>query len=219
MDGNGRWAKSKSLPAIAGHKAGAEVAQQITEAAVDEGIKYLTLYTFSSENWFREQKWIDDLFGLLRWYLKNEIENLHKKNIRLKTIGDKNRLPEDVQKLITDAVDKTKDNTSLTVILALSYGSRDEIIRATSRIIDDARQGKIVHFDERIFESYLDTAGIPDPELLIRTSGEQRLSNYLLYQLAYAEFAFVDAFWPDFTPELFKATLNDFTQRQRRFGR
>jgi undecaprenyl diphosphate synthase len=219
MDGNGRWARQRNLPIIAGHKAGAEAARDITKTAIEHGIKYLTLYTFSSENWHRSQEWIDDLFGLLRWYLRYEIASLHTNNIRLMSIGDRDRLPDDVRKLIHSAEEKTKNNTALTVVLALSYGARDEIVRATKKIINDIQNGKHLELTEDVFASYLDTKNVPDPDLLIRTSGELRLSNYLLWQLAYAEFIFIDMYWPDFTPAEFTKALYEFTNRQRRFGK
>ncbi|MES2607267.1 MAG: isoprenyl transferase [Pseudomonadota bacterium] len=218
MDGNGRWAKRKNLPTIAGHKAGAEAARRITEAAAKQNIEYLTLYTFSSENWRRDERWISELFGLLAWYLENEINHLHKKNVRLKAIGDRYRLPLQIQNLLTKAEEKTKDNTGITVILALSYSGRDEIVRAVNTIIKDAKSGVLDSIDDKSFEQYLDTTNIPDPDLFIRTSGEKRISNYLLWQIAYTELVFSDVLWPDFTEEHFEKAVYEFKNRERRYG-
>jgi undecaprenyl diphosphate synthase len=218
MDGNGRWAKNKKLPTIAGHKAGAEAARLVTESATKHNIEYLTLYTFSSENWRRDDNWIDDLFGLLEWYLKNEINYLHKKNVCFKAIGELTRLPQTIQKLIVKAQDLTKDNTGITVVLALSYSGRNEIVRAINAIIKDAKNNVIDEIDDTSFEKYLDTYMIPDPDLLIRTSGEKRISNYLLWQSAYTELVFSDVLWPDFTEEHFEKALNEYEKRERRFG-
>lgn len=219
MDGNGRWAKQKGLPTIAGHKAGAEAARRLMQAAVDHNVEYLTLYTFSSENWTRSEKWIYELFGLLSWYLQHEINSLHEKNICLKSIGDKTRLPDNIQKLLANAEEKTKNNTRITVILALSYSSKDEIIRAINTLIKDVQANKITSVNEDSFEQYLDTRNIPDPDLLIRTSGEQRISNYLLWQLAYSEFVFDTVLWPDFTETHFEKAVYEYKNRERRYGR
>lgn len=219
MDGNGRWAKKNNLSTIAGHKAGADATKRITEAAVACGVRYLTLYTFSSENWQRDQRWIDDLFGLLGWYLENEINYLNENNVCLRAIGDRSRLPQKIQKLLKNAEEKTKNNTKLTILLALSYSGRDEIVRAVNDIINDAKAGTLDTIDEQSFASYLDTKGIPDPDLLIRTSGEKRLSNFLLWQFAYSEFVFNDVLWPDFTKEHFEKALYEFKNRERRYGR
>lgn len=218
MDGNGRWAKKNNLPTIAGHKAGAEAARRITEAAAKHNIEYLTLYTFSTENWKRDERWINELFSLLAWYLEHEINYLHKSNVRLKTIGDRTRLPEKIQKLIQKAENKTKDNTGITVILALSYSGRDEIVRAVNTIINDARNGSIDSIDEKSFEHYLDTHTLPDLDLFIRTSGEKRISNYLLWQIAYTELVFEDVLWPDFTEKHFERAIYEFQNRERRYG-
>lgn len=218
MDGNGRWAKQKNIPTIAGHKAGAEAARRITEAAAKQNVEYLTLYTFSTENWKRDERWINELFGLLAWYLEHEISILHKNNVRLKTIGDRKRLPEKIQKLINKAEDKTKDNTGITVVLALSYSGRDEIVRAVNTIINDAKNSIIDSIDEKTFEHYLDTLNLPDLDLFIRTSGEKRISNYLLWQIAYTELVFEDVLWPDFTEEHFKKAVYEFKNRERRYG-
>ena len=218
MDGNGRWAKKNNLPTIAGHKAGAEATRRITEAAAKHNVEYLTLYTFSTENWRRDERWINELFGLLAWYLEHEISILHKNNVRLKTIGDRKRLPEKIQKLINKAEEKTKDNTGITVVLALSYSGRDEIVRAINTIIKDAKNGIIDSIDEKSFEGYLDTHNLPELDLFIRTSGEKRISNYLLWQIAYTELVFEDVLWPDFTEEHLEKAMHEFKNRERRYG-
>lgn len=218
MDGNGRWAKKNNLPTIAGHKAGAEAARRITQAAINHNVEFLTLYTFSSENWKRNESWISDLFGLLGWYLENEVKSLHENNICLRSIGDRARLPDKLQKSLVKAEEKTKNNTGITIILALSYSSRDEIVRAVNRIVKDVQKNKISSVDEQTFEQYLDTYGIPDPDLLIRTSGEQRISNYLLWQLAYTEFVFNDVLWPDFMETHFEKAVYEYKNRERRYG-
>ena len=220
MDGNGRWAKAKGLPTIAGHRAGAETGRRITERAAQLGIKYLTLYTFSSENWLRQKSWIDDLMGLIRWYLKNELKSLMKNGVRLRVIGQRDLLPPDIQTLIEQAEEKTKNNTTITVILALSYGARQELTRAMKSIAYKIAEGTL-HTEDvtpALIEQNLYTAGIPDPDLLIRTSGEQRLSNYLLWQMAYTEFVFSPTFWPDFTADEFDQALQTYQHRQRRYG-
>ena len=220
MDGNGRWAKAKGLPTIAGHRAGAETGRRITERAAQLGIKYLTLYTFSSENWLRQKSWIDDLMGLIRWYLKNELKSLMKNGVRLRVIGQRDLLPPDIQTLIEQAEEQTQNNTTITVILALSYGARQELTYAMKRIAHKIAEGTL-HAEEvtpALIEQNLYTAGIPDPDLLIRTSGEQRLSNYLLWQMAYTEFVFSPTFWPDFTADEFDQALQTYQHRQRRYG-
>ncbi len=220
MDGNGRWAKLRQLPAIAGHKAGAEVARKITECASQMGIQYLTLYTFSSENWLREKSWIDDFMGLLRLYLRNELKSLMANNVRIQVIGDRTLFAKDIQELIKDTEEKTKNNTAITVILALSYGSRDEIVRAFRRLAQKVKVGDIDpdSIKDKDIAMSLDTAHLPDPDLLIRTSGEQRISNFLLWQMAYTEFVFMPILWPDFTIKDFESAINEYQQRNRRYG-
>ena len=220
MDGNGRWAKARNLPTIAGHRAGADAGKRITERAAKLGIKYLTLYTFSSENWLRQKSWIDDLMGLIRWYLQNELKSLMKNGVRLRVIGQRDLLPPDIQTLIEQAEEKTKNNTTITVILALSYGARQELTHAMKSIARKIEQGSL-HADDMtpaVIEQHLYTTGIPDPDLLIRTSGEQRLSNYLLWQMAYTEFVFSPTLWPDFTTDEFDQALQTYHNRQRRYG-
>ncbi|MCE5280878.1 MAG: isoprenyl transferase, partial [Deltaproteobacteria bacterium] len=200
MDGNGRWAQNHSLGRIAGHRKGAESVRNIVEACRKIGISYLTLYAFSSENWSRPEREVRALMTLLERYLRSEVKVMLKNNIRLLAIGDTEALPEKVRAVLRDAIEKTAGNTAMTLILALNYGSHDEILGAVRKLIDEARQGKIRASDITLerFVGYLSTRGIPDPDLLIRTSGEYRLSNFLLWQMAYTEFYFTDTLWPDF---------------------
>jgi undecaprenyl diphosphate synthase len=220
MDGNGRWATRNHTSLISGHRAGAEATRMITKKAADLGIKYLTLYAFSSENWKRPKSWVNDLMGLLRYYLKNEITELTKNNVRLKVIGNKAALDTDIQHLIEDAESRTSFNTGLNLQLALSYGSRDEILMAVQKIILDVTSGCFEpdQLTQEVFEKYLYTSGIPDPDLLIRTSGEMRISNFLLWQMAYTEFVFVDTLWPDFTDQHLEEALKVYQERDRRYG-
>ncbi|MCK4993649.1 MAG: isoprenyl transferase [Candidatus Omnitrophica bacterium] len=220
MDGNGRWAKAKNLPRIAGHRKGAEVVKSIVQCCDDLGIKFLTLYTFSTENWKRPEKEINFLMGLLSWFLDKEISNLKKNNARLLTIGHIEKLPSKAREVISRAKEQTKDNTGLNLVLALNYGSRFEIIEAVKSICRDVKDNRLseTELNEDIFADYLYTAGIPDPELLIRTSGEMRLSNFLLWQLSYSELYITEKLWPDFDSIELKKAIDDFQQRKRRFG-
>lgn len=220
MDGNGRWAANKDLPTIAGHRAGADTVRKIMHLAVERGIRYLTLYTFSTENWTRPKKWIEDLFGLLRHYLKNEISELKKSGVKLKVIGDVARLPQDIVNLIQQSEQETVENTKLTLILAISYGARDEMVHAVQRIAQKITNGELEvnEINADLISENLYTSEIPDPDLLIRTSGEKRLSNYLLWQLAYTEFVFSNACWPDFGDLEFNLALEEFSKRKRRYG-
>ena len=220
MDGNGRWAAGRGLPRSAGHKKGAEAVQNAISGAISAGVDYLTLYAFSSENWNRPDDEVKDLMGLLRFYLSKEIKRLHKENIRLQVIGSKKRLADDILKMIDKAESLTADNTRLTLVIALSYGSREEIIDAVKQIADDARNGNLAvdAIDEAAVSERLFTSNIPDPDLIIRTSGEQRLSNFLLWQAAYAEFLFLDAYWPDFSEEMFIDAIQCYAKRDRRYG-
>jgi undecaprenyl diphosphate synthase len=220
MDGNGRWAKARGLPRIAGHRRGADSVRRAVVSCVELGISYLTLFGFSSENWKRPTGEIDDLMGLLRHYLRGEIAELHKQGVRVKIIGDRARLAADIVTLIDNAEKLTGDNTKLTLIVALSYGGRDDIVGAARKLATDAIAGKLKpeDIDETRFSDSLFTADIPDPDLLIRTSGELRISNFLLWQCAYTELVFIDTLWPDFgKPDLEKA-VSDFHGRERRFG-
>jgi undecaprenyl diphosphate synthase len=220
MDGNGRWAKKRGLARSFGHRAGVENVKAIIRFCSNIGIKALTLFAFSTENWKRPSDEVGLLMSLLLEFLKKEIEEMHRENARLQTLGDIDKLPEELVHAINAAREKTKDNTGLIVNIAVNYGARAEIIRAVTLIAQDAKQGKIQpqDIDENLFSSYLYTRGITDPDLVIRTSGELRISNFLLYQSAYAEYIFTDILWPDLNEvEISKAFL-DFQQRQRRFG-
>lgn len=220
MDGNGRWATARGKPRAFGHRAGAEAVRRTIESAVDEGVKYLTLFSFSSENWRRPATEIADLMGLLRLYLRKEVETLNAQGARLMVIGERDRLAPDIVAAIDDAERKTAGNTRITVILALSYGGRAEIVDAARTLAEQVKAGKISpeSIDELMFERALYTVGIPDPDLLIRTSGEQRISNFLLWQLAYAEFVFIDKHWPDFQAEDLRNAVKEYQQRERRYG-
>ena len=220
MDGNGRWAKSRGLPRAMGHKSGAEAVRRTVEAAGEYGVSYLTLFGFSSENWNRPKQEIGDLMGLLRLYLRSEIAELHGKNVRLLMIGDRRRFEPDIIGLIEEAERTTAANTGLTLVLALSYGGRQEIEAAVQAIAQDAADKRLdpADIDESMFRRYLLTAEIPDPDLLIRTSGEQRISNFLLWQVAYTEFVFLETLWPDFSKEDLRRAICEFNRRERRYG-
>ena len=187
---------------------------------MEQGITHLTLFSFSSENWSRPKQEINDLFGLLRRFVRRDLAELHKNGVKIRVIGARTNLDDDILRMLNDAVELTKDNTALNLTIAFNYGSRNEIARAAQRIAEDAKEGRVAPEDvtEERLADYLDTAGLPDPDLLIRTSGELRLSNFLLWQLAYAEFVFVDVFWPDFTKEVFEEAVAEYQRRSRRFG-
>jgi len=217
MDGNGRWAKLRGLSRIEGHRQGARRTKDIINSAIRVGVRALTLYAFSIENWSRPEEEVSTLMGLLEYYLKVEIEELiQKKNIVFRVIGDKERLPENIQQLIADLETRTRHNQGMILSPAISYGGRDEILRAVRKIIDDGISPE--KLDEKTFEQYLDTAGLPSPDLIIRTSGEKRLSNFLIWQGAYSEFYFTDTLWPDFTEDEFFTAVGDYQKRDRRFG-
>jgi undecaprenyl diphosphate synthase len=220
MDGNGRWAKQRSLPRIAGHRRGAEAVRRAVTAAGEFGIAYLTLFGFSSENWKRPAGEVDDLMGLLRHYIRAEIAELHAKGVRLRVIGDRARLPGDIITLIDNAETLTAANIGLRLTIALSYGGRAEIARAARDIAAAVKSGEIApeQVDETLFARHLLTADIPDPDLVIRTSGEQRISNFLLWQTAYSELVFIDTLWPDFGKADFEKALRDYHGRERRYG-
>lgn len=220
LDGNGRWAKAKGLPRTAGHVQGAKTVEAICEDAYNMGINYLTVYAFSTENWNRPEKEVETLMKLLRDYMKNSLKRAQKNNMCVRVLGDKSRLAEDIRKSISELEEATKNNTGLHFQIAINYGSRDEMTRAVKRLAEKVAAGKLSAEDinEQIIAAELDTAGLPDPDLLIRTSGEQRISNYLLWQLAYAELYFTEVPWPDFDKnELEKAVLA-YSSRDRRFG-
>ncbi len=220
MDGNGRWAKNKGLPRYLGHKKGAEAVQLVIECCREEKIKYLTLYAFSSENWQRSKEEIDNLMELLRYYLDNHFDDYHKAEIKVKVIGDLSKLPSDICQKIANIENVTKNNSGLNLCIALSYGSRQEIISAVKDIANDVKAGKIAidNIDENLLDTHLYTKNIPDPDLLIRTGFEKRLSNFLLWQLAYTELVFSDILWPDFKAQNFKDALNEYKARERRYG-
>jgi undecaprenyl diphosphate synthase len=221
MDGNGRWAKSRGLPRAAGHRAGAEAVREVVSACQDLGVEFLTLYAFSSENWNRPQKEIDSLMSLLERFLKSKAQELSDKNVRLRSIGRTELLPPSCRYELDKAIEATKGNTGLTLILALSYGSREEITDAARRIVTKVQDGELSlsEIDEQHFADHLDTAQYPDPDLLIRTSGELRLSNFLLWQLSYAEFYVTQKNWPDFRKSDFLEAIDNYSRRNRRFGR
>jgi len=221
MDGNGRWAKQRLLSRIKGHEKGAEAVRMTVRTCRELGIPFLTLYAFSTENWQRPKTEVNALMGLLRRFLEAELRELLKNGIRLHVIGRRERLPENVQKALAAAVNDTRHNSALQLNLALSYGGRDEITRAAQSLAAEVQAGRMRPADitEELLSARLDTAGIPDPDLLIRTGGDMRVSNFLLWQLAYTEIFVTPTLWPDFTPELFQQILNDFQSRERRFGR
>jgi len=220
MDGNGRWAKKRLLPRTAGHKKGAAVVEQIIEDAADLGIKYLTVYAFSTENWKRPKEEVDTLMDLLGNYLTNCIEKSEKNRVRIRVIGDKSALRKDLVDKIEELERISEQYDRITFTIALNYGSRDEMVRAMKKMAKEIENGdvKSEDIDEKKFEEYLDTKGMPDPDLLIRTSGEERLSNYLLWQLAYTEFYFTDVLWPDFNKEELINAIVKYNGRERRYG-
>ena len=220
LDGNGRWAKSKGMPRNYGHAQGSKNVERICEEAWRMGIKYLTVYAFSTENWNRPKDEVDALMKLLRNYMKTCLKTAAKNDMKVRVIGDIEPLDEDIKKRIGELEAATVDNGGLNFTIDLNYGSRDEMTRAARRMAQDCADGKLDpdKIDESVFESYLDTHGIPDPDLMIRTSGEQRLSNYLLWQLAYSEFYFTDVPWPDFTKDELVKAVEEYNHRHRRFG-
>ena len=220
LDGNGRWAKKRHLPRKAGHVAGSKTVEQICEDASKLGIRYLTVYAFSTENWKRPQDEVDALMRLLRQYLKDCIKRSTKNNMCVRVIGDITPLSDDMKESIRQLEEATKDNTGLHFQVALNYGSRDEMLRGMKRMYQDIKDGTLPEEElkEDTFSKYLDTKGIPDPDLLIRTSGEERLSNFLLWQLAYTEFYFTDVLWPDFNKEELQKAIAYYNGRDRRFG-
>ena len=220
MDGNGRWAKARGLPRAAGHRQGAEAARKVLRAAGEAGVECLTLYAFSSENWRRPEEEINDLMGLLRFYIGQELNTLHREGVRIKVIGDHRAFQPDTARMVDQAIAKTAGNRRMTLAIALNYGARAEIVTAARRLAAKAAADEIQpeKIDEAAFDAALDTADLPPLDLLIRTSGERRLSNFLLWQAAYAELLFVDTLWPDFDGEALRAALDDYAGRERRFG-
>lgn len=220
LDGNGRWAKAKGMPRNYGHTVGAKNVEAVCQAAYELGVKYVTMYAFSTENWNRPDGEVEALMKLLESYLKNCTRTANKNNMRVRVIGDTTRLNEHFQKQIAELEKVSANNDGLNLLIAINYGSRDEMIRGMRKMCNDVKNGKQNpdEIDEHVFERYLDTAGVPDPDLLIRTSGEQRLSNYLLWQLAYSEFYFTDVPWPDFNKEELVHAIEAYNKRDRRFG-
>ncbi len=220
LDGNGRWAKSKGMPRNYGHAQGSKNVERICEEAWRMGIKYLTVYAFSTENWNRPQSEVNALMALLRNYMKTCLKTAEKNDMKIRVIGNLAPLDDDIKSRIHELVESSKNNNGLNFTIALNYGSRDEMTRAVRRMAADCTAGKLAAdvIDEKVFASYLDTCELPDPDLLIRTSGEQRLSNYLLWQLAYSEFYFTDVLWPDFTKEELVRAIEQYNSRDRRYG-
>ena len=221
MDGNGRWAKKRGLPRSVGHKKGAETVKEITRAAGEMGVKYLTLYAFSTENWQRPAEEVETLMGLLREYLKSDLKELQENGVRIIFIGERSMLPPDIVEAMRKLENETADHDKMTLCVALSYGSRQEILQAAQKIAVLANRGDITpeDIDAKMFSGLLYTKDIPDPDLVIRTSGEQRVSNYLLWQIAYAEFCFTDVLWPDFDRKCLEDIIKDFNARERRYGK
>jgi len=220
MDGNGRWAAERGLPRALGHRSGVEAVRRTVRAAIDLGIPYITLYSFSSENWSRPQSEIDDLMGLMKRFIRCDLAELHQNNVRILVIGERGKVDSEMRALMDEACELTRNNTRLNLVIAFNYGARSEITRAAQRLAEDVAAGRLAPADitSDHLSNALDTAGVPDPELLIRTSGERRLSNFLLWQCAYTEFVFLDAYWPDFGRELLLEAIAQYQARERRFG-
>ena len=220
MDGNGRWANQRGLPRTIGHNKGVEAVREAVRTAGMAGIRYLTLFAFSSENWSRPETEIDDLLGLLRRFIRRDLADLHRENIRIRIIGERENLRSDILPLLLEAEETTRDNTAMTLVIAFNYGSRDEIARAVAKLARDVEAGLLTsgQIDAAAIGARLDTVDIPDPDLIIRTSGEERLSNFLLWQAAYSELVFLPCYWPDFDQQQFHEALKIFASRDRRFG-
>lgn len=220
MDGNGRWAKKRGMPRVFGHRAGMENVKKIIRHSSDLGVKVLTLYAFSTENWKRPFEEVSAIMGLLVEYLVKELDEMHKNGVVVRTIGDISKLPENAKKCLFDSMEKTKNNEGLILNLALNYGSRAEILRAVQKISGEVKEGKINPEDitEEMISKNLDTGTVPDPDFIIRTSGEERISNFLLWQIAYSEFYFTDVFWPDFDEKEYEKALLEYQNRKRRYG-
>lgn len=220
MDGNGRWAERRGLPRSMGHRAGVEAVRRTVSASLDIGLSHLTLFSFSSENWSRPPAEVEFLFGLLRMFIRRDLANLHRDGVQVVVIGERDGLPADIAALIREAEALTAENRRLRLIVAFNYGARDEIVRAVRRLADKARKGTLDpgSIDEDMFSASLDTGGMPDPDLIVRTGGELRLSNFLLWQAAYAELVFLPVFWPDFDASHLNAAIEEFGTRVRRYG-
>ncbi len=220
MDGNGRWAKQRMMPRIFGHNAGIDSLRNIVEAAIDKKISTLSVYAFSTENWRRPKDEIDGLFNLLKQFIKNDLDKLHKNGVRVCIQGRREGLSEDIINLLDDAINKTQNNNKLTLVICFNYGGQTEILDAINAITISVEKGEIKagSINQKIFEKYLNDGDWPDPDLIIRTAGEQRLSNFLMWQSAYSEFVFSDKLWPDFEPKDFAAAITEYKKRKRRFG-
>ena len=220
MDGNGRWAKARGLPRAAGHRAGVEALRRTVKAAADFGIPWLTLYAFSSENWARPAEEVTDLMGLLKLFIRRDLAELHKSGVRVRVVGEREGLKSDIRALLDESEALTRGNSALNLVIAFNYGARDEMVRAARSLAADAAAGLLdpKMIDAGLFAARLDTRGIPDPDLIVRTSGEQRLSNFLLWQAAYAEFLFVPVNWPDFGPQDLADAIGEYAARDRRYG-
>lgn len=220
MDGNGRWAQSRNLPHMAGHNAGMQALKEIVKASSSLGVKHLTVYAFSTENWKRSMEEVSGIFKLLILYIEKELKELHENNVKVRILGDYEKLPKDAVKSLQRSLETTKGNTGLQFNIALNYGGRDEILKSVRKLAKEVEAGRLKPDDitEELIAEHLYTAGIPDPDMVIRTSGEMRLSNYLLWQSAYSEFVFSDVLWPDFSREEYEKTIEIFQNRKRRFG-
>jgi undecaprenyl diphosphate synthase len=220
MDGNGRWAHARALPRVMGHRAGLEAVKRAMRAVKEAGVPYLTLYAFSSENWKRSSQEVQDLMILLRTFLKSEMAEMHKEGVRLRIIGERNRFSSDITALFEQAEELTRGNTTLNLTVALSYGGRQEVVNAAQALAQKVREGSLdpAAIDESMIGAALYTADMPDPDIILRTSGEKRLSNFLLWQSAYAEFVFLDTLWPDFSGEDLARALDEYNRRERRYG-
>lgn len=220
MDGNGRWAAERGLPRALGHRSGVEAVRRTVKAAIELSIPYLTLYSFSSENWSRPKDEIDDLMGLMKRFIRRDLAELHQNNVCVKVIGERETIDAEMRALIEETCELTRGNTGLTLVIAFNYGARAEITRAARRLAEEVAAGRLLpsELSAEHMASALDTGGLPDPDVLIRTSGERRLSNFLLWQCAYTEFVFLDAYWPDFGRELLLEAISQYRMRERRFG-
>ena len=220
MDGNGRWAKARGLPRTMGHRRGVEAVREAVRTAGAVGIRYLTLFAFSSENWRRPADEVSELMGLLKLFIRRDLADLHREGVKVKVIGSRDNLSSDIRSLLEEAENLTRDNTHTTLVIAFNYGGREEVARAVRRIADKLVSGEIKaeSVTEEMLGGHMDTAGIPDPDLIIRTSGELRLSNFLLWQAAYSEFVFLPCLWPDFDRKAFEGALQEFAARDRRYG-
>jgi undecaprenyl diphosphate synthase len=220
MDGNGRWAARRGLPRIEGHRRGVEAVRRTVRSAGELGIRYLTIYSFSTENWRRPAQEVADLMGLLKRFIRHDLAELHANNVRIRIIGDRDDLTPDLKVLLQEAEERTRDNGGLTLVVAFNYGGRQEIVRAVRALAREVQAGRLdpETIDVETVDNALDTHGIPDPDLVIRTSGEQRISNFLPWQSAYSEFVFLPDFWPDFDAAAFKAAIDQYVCRERRFG-